>query len=125
MGLLLFAIGSIVCAVSDNILALLLGRFIQGAGAIGAVVTAMISDIVREEQRPKAMALMGGSIAASFALAMVVGPTLGAYAGINSLFSCVDSTKDTLSALYMFQPKLLFSDCVDQDKIDWLFSKDP
>ncbi len=86
LGLLLFAIGSIVCGLSENILGLLLGRFLQGAGAIGAVVTAMISDIVKEEQRPKAMAIMGGSIAISFALAMVVGPTLGAFAGINSLF---------------------------------------
>ncbi len=86
MGLLLFAIGSIICAISVDILTLLLGRFLQGAGAIGAVVTAMISDIVREEQRPKAMAVMGGMIAMSFAFAMVIGPTLGAFAGINSLF---------------------------------------
>lgn len=86
MGLLLFAIGSILCAISNDILTLLLGRFLQGAGAIGAVVTAMISDIVREEQRPKAMALMGGSIAASFAFAMLLGPIIGAYAGIHSLF---------------------------------------
>ncbi|VAY88052.1 MULTIDRUG-EFFLUX TRANSPORTER [hydrothermal vent metagenome] len=86
LGLLLFAIGSIICAVSDNILGLLLGRLLQGAGAIGAVVTAMISDIVKEEQRPKAMALMGGSIAASFALAMVVGPIVGSFLGINYLF---------------------------------------
>ncbi len=86
MGLLLFAIGSIICALSTDILTLLLGRFLQGAGAIGAVVTAMISDLVREEQRPKAMALMGGSIAASFALAMLLGPLVGAYAGIHVLF---------------------------------------
>ncbi len=85
-GLLLFAIGSIVCALSDGILTLLLGRLLQGAGAIGAVVTAMISDVVREEQRPKAMALMGGSIAISFAVAMIAGPTIGAYFGIASLF---------------------------------------
>jgi len=86
VGLLLFAIGSIVCAISTDMLTLLLGRFLQGAGAIGAVVTAMISDVVREEQRPKAMALMGGSIAASFAIAMLLGPIIGAYAGINTLF---------------------------------------
>tara|TARA_B110000046_G_scaffold156487_1_gene167342 strand:- start:879 stop:2210 length:1332 start_codon:yes stop_codon:yes gene_type:complete len=86
VGLLLFAIGSIVCAVSTDMLTLLLGRFLQGAGAIGAVVTAMITDVVREEQRPKAMAVMGGSIAASFALAMLAGPLLGAFVGINSLF---------------------------------------
>ncbi len=85
-GLLLFAIGSIICAVSNDILGLLLGRFLQGAGAIGAVVTAMISDVVREEQRPKAMAIMGGSIAASFAIAMIAGPTIGAFFGIHSLF---------------------------------------
>jgi MFS family permease len=86
IGLLLFAIGSIVCAIATDMLTLLLGRFLQGAGAIGAVVTAMISDVVREEQRPKAMALMGGSIAASFAIAMLLGPIIGAYAGINTLF---------------------------------------
>jgi len=85
-GLLLFAIGSIVCAISTDMMTLLLGRFLQGAGAIGAVVTAMISDVVREEQRPKAMAIMGGSIAASFALAMLIGPLIGAYAGIDTLF---------------------------------------
>jgi len=85
-GLLLFAIGSILCAISTDILTLLLGRFLQGAGAIGAVVTAMISDVVKEEQRPKAMATMGGSIALSFAAAMVLGPIIGAYAGIESLF---------------------------------------
>jgi MFS family permease len=86
VGLLLFAIGSIVCALSNDMLTLLLGRFLQGAGAIGAVVTAMISDIVREEERPKAMALMGGSIAVSFAIAMLAGPLIGAYAGIDILF---------------------------------------
>lgn len=86
VGLLLFAIGSIICAISTDMLTLLLGRFLQGAGAIGAVVTAMISDVVREEQRPKAMALMGGSIAISFAIAMLAGPIVGAYAGIDILF---------------------------------------
>jgi MFS family permease len=85
-GLLLFAIGSILCALSTDILILLLGRFLQGAGAIAAVISAMISDLVREEQRPKAMAIMGGFIAASFALAMVLGPVIGGIAGISSLF---------------------------------------
>ncbi|MEA1915285.1 MAG: MFS transporter [Campylobacterota bacterium] len=86
LGLLLFAIGSVICAVSTDILTLLLGRLLQGAGAIGAVVSAMISDVVKEEQRSKAMAIMGGSIAASFALAMIAGPLLGASFGIEILF---------------------------------------
>jgi predicted MFS family arabinose efflux permease len=85
-GLLLFAIGSIFCAIANDILTLMLGRFLQGAGAIGAVVTAMISDLVKEEQRSKAMALMGGSIAIAFAASMALGPTIGALAGVPSLF---------------------------------------
>lgn len=86
MGLLLFAIGSLICAISVDILALLLGRLLQGAGAIGAVVTAMISDVVKEEQRPKAMGIMGASIAFSFALAMLLGPLVSAFAGVEVLF---------------------------------------
>ena len=86
MGLILFAIGSLICAVSTDIYTLMLGRLLQGAGAIGAVVTAMISDLVKEEQRPKAMAMMGMSIAGAFAISMVAGPTLGAAFGIQSLF---------------------------------------
>ncbi|PLY09320.1 MAG: MFS transporter [Arcobacter sp.] len=86
VGLILFGLGSILCSVSTDVLTLLLGRLMQGAGAIGAVVTAMISDLVKEEQRPKAMALMGGSIAMAFAFAMILGPTLGSWFGVEFLF---------------------------------------
>ena len=86
MGLIIFAIGSLVCALANDILALLLGRFLQGAGAIGAVVTAMISDLVKEEQRPKAMATMGMFIGISFAISMLAGPTIGAAFGVEVLF---------------------------------------
>lgn len=86
VGLMIFLIGSVICAVSDNIYMLMLGRFLQGAGAIGSVITAMISDLVAEEVRAKAMALMGASIAMSFALAMGLGPVLGAAFGVASLF---------------------------------------
>ena len=85
-GLLVFLAGSILCAVSDSIYLLMLGRFLQGAGAIGSVIPAMISDLVPEESRGKAMAMMGGSIALSFALAMGLGPVLGAAYGVASLF---------------------------------------
>jgi predicted MFS family arabinose efflux permease len=86
IGLVIFVIGSIICAMSQDIYTLIFGRLLQGAGAIGAVVTAMISDIVKEEVRAKAMAIMGGSIAMSFALSMIVGPILGANYGIDKLF---------------------------------------
>lgn len=86
LGLLIFVLGSIVCAMSDNIYMLIAGRFLQGAGAIGGVVSAMIADLVREEKRTKAMALMGATISLSFTAALILGPILGAYFGVSSLF---------------------------------------
>lgn len=86
LGLVIFLIGSIICAVSTDIYLLMAGRFLQGAGAIGAVIPAMISDLVHEEQRGHAMALMGGTIAISFAAAMALGPVIAAYFGFSSLF---------------------------------------
>ena len=85
-GLLIFLIGSVMCALADNISMLILGRFIQGAGAIGGVVSAQITDLVREEQRTGAMAIMGGGIFASFTLAMLIGPIIGGYVGVAWLF---------------------------------------
>jgi len=85
-GLLVFLVGSIICAYSENIYMLMLGRFLQGAGAIGSVVTAMIADLVEEESRGKAMAIMGGFIAISFALAMALGPVVASSFGISTIF---------------------------------------
>jgi predicted MFS family arabinose efflux permease len=86
VGLLIFLVGSIICAYSTDIYTLMAGRFLQGAGAIGSVIAAMISDLVPEETRGKAMAIMGASIAVSFALAMGLGPVLGAKFGVEFLF---------------------------------------
>ncbi|MBP7769666.1 MAG: MFS transporter [Aliarcobacter sp.] len=89
IGLVIFAIGSLICALSTDIYSLLFGRLLQGAGAIGAVVTATISDLVKEEQRPKAMATMGMFIGIAFAASMAAGPTLGASYGMSTLFYIV------------------------------------
>jgi len=86
VGLLIFLAGSVICAYSTDIYTLMFGRFLQGAGAIGSVVTAMISDLVEEEVRGKAMAIMGGFIAMSFALAMGLGPVVAANFGISTIF---------------------------------------
>lgn len=86
VGLVIFLVGSIICAVSVDIYTLMFGRFLQGAGAIGAVIPAMISDLVNEESRGKAMALMGGTIAISFAFAMGLGPVIAGHYGLSSLF---------------------------------------
>ena len=86
IGLIIFIVGSVIAAMSDNIYMLLIGRFLQGAGAIGSVVSAMIADVVKEEQRAHAMAIMGGTIAMSFAVAMIVAPIVGGNWGIDKLF---------------------------------------
>ena len=86
IGLLIFIVGSVIAAVSDNIYLLLLGRFLQGAGAIGSVVSAMVADLVKEEQRAHAMAILGGTIALSFAAAMIIAPIVGGNWGIDKLF---------------------------------------
>jgi multidrug resistance protein len=85
-GLLIFLAGSLLCAYSTDIYTLMIGRFLQGAGAIGSVVTAMIADLVEEETRGKAMAIMGGFIAMSFALAMGLGPVVASHFGISAIF---------------------------------------
>jgi len=86
VGLLLFAAGSVVAALAQDIYTLLIGRFLQGAGAIGSVVTAMIADQVREDQRAHAMAVMGMVISLSFAAAMIIGPVLAGLYSVSTLF---------------------------------------
>ncbi len=90
IGLVIFALGSLIAGLADNVYMLLVGRLLQGAGAIGSVITATISDVVREEERGKAMAIMGGSIGMAFALSMVAGPTIAAhFGGVPTLFFLV------------------------------------
>jgi len=86
IGLLLFLVGSLISAYSTDIYMLMFGRFLQGAGAIGSVIPAMIADVVEEEVRGKAMAMMGGFIAISFAVSMTLGPVLASSFGISTIF---------------------------------------
>ncbi|GHV10141.1 MFS transporter [Campylobacterota bacterium] len=87
VGMLIFAAGSIVCAFATDIYLLIAGRFVQGMGAVSSVITATIGDLTGEEKRSKAMALMGGSIAMSFVVALLVGPAIGGHFGVGSLFA--------------------------------------
>jgi len=86
LGLALLTLGSIVCAFSTNIYMLIFGRLLQGAGAIGGVILAYIADLTDENNRAKAFARMGQFIALSFALSMILGPTIGAHWGVDKLF---------------------------------------
>ncbi len=85
-GLLIFAAGAVLAAMSDSIWGVIAGRILQGAGAISAAVMALLSDLTREQHRTKAMALIGVSIGFSFAVAMIVGPLLTRAFGLSGLF---------------------------------------
>jgi MFS family permease len=86
IGMIIFAIGSAICALADSVWLLIIGRFIQGAGAVSATITATIGDLTGEENRSKAMAMMGISIAFSFVVALLVGPLAGGKYGVDTLF---------------------------------------
>ena len=86
LGLLVFAAGSLLAALADSLTGLMAGRALQGAGAVSAAVTALLADQTRDAVRTKAMALVGGSIALMFALALVAAPLLAAHIGLSGLF---------------------------------------
>ena len=86
VGLCLFIAGSLVAAAADTIHGIIAGRFLQGAGAIAAALTALAADSTRESQRTKAMAVIGASVGLSFVLAIVLGPVIAASLGLQGVF---------------------------------------
>jgi MFS family permease len=86
VGLLLFAAGSLIAAVSTSINGVILGRALQGAGAVGSVILALVADLTSEENRTKAMALVGVTIGASFMVALVAGPIVAGMIGVPGIF---------------------------------------
>ena len=85
-GLMVFAIGSVVAGLSDSIHGVIAGRLLQGAGAISATLTALITDATREEVRTRSMAVFGVGIGMSFMFAMILGPLIASRFGVPSLF---------------------------------------
>lgn len=86
-GLVIFAAGSFVAALAPNIYIVILGRILQGTGAISAAVIALTADLTREEQRTKAMAMIGSTIGASFALSLIASPWLDRVIGVPGIFA--------------------------------------
>ncbi len=86
LGLIIFGIGSLIAATADSVHGLLIGRALQGAGAVAAALMALAADLTRKEFRTKAMACIGVSIGAAFSIAFILGPILYAYIGIKGLF---------------------------------------
>lgn len=103
-GLCIFAIGSIVAALSHHIGGIVVGRALQGAGAIGSTLMASLADIVSGEKRSRAMAYVGVTIGLAFALAMVLGPLIAGIAGMAGIF--------WLTALFAVLGILLFQSMV-------------
>jgi len=85
-GLVVFALGSVLAALADSMLWLILGRALQGMGAIAAAVLALTADLTREETRTRAMAVVGLSIGAAFALGLVIGPAIAQTGGLAAVF---------------------------------------
>ena len=85
-GLIIFAVGSVVAATADSIQGVIIGRALQGSGAIAAAVIALAADLTRESVRTRAMAAIGISVALSFAAALVLGPLVGELIGVNGIF---------------------------------------
>ncbi|CCW32214.1 Inner membrane transport protein yajR [Xenorhabdus nematophila F1] len=88
-GLLIFVLGSIIAALSDSIWGIIIGRALQGTGAISAAIMALLSDLTREQNRTKAMAFIGISFGITFAFAIVVGPIITHQIGLNGLFGAI------------------------------------
>ena len=86
LGLIIFFIGSIVAANANDIFQVVIGRALQGAGAISAVLMAFLADYVSEDERPKANAFVGVQIGMAFMLALLLGPIVGHQLGISGLF---------------------------------------
>jgi len=86
VGLLIFAFGSLVAALSETVYGLIIGRFLQGSGAIASALMALVADVTSDKNRSKAMAVIGMSIGVSFAIALVVGPIVTHWGGLSGIF---------------------------------------
>ncbi|HEU0187020.1 MAG TPA: MFS transporter [Gallionellaceae bacterium] len=86
-GLILFAMGSFIAAYAGTIYWVIIGRIIQGAGAINAAVMALAADLTREDHRTKAMAMIGMTIGITFSMSMILSPVLYQHLGVPGIFA--------------------------------------
>jgi predicted MFS family arabinose efflux permease len=85
-GLSLFVAGALICAAQDDLLWIAVGRGVMGAGAVSAAISAWVADLTREQVRTRAMALVGGSIALSFALSLVIAAPIYRLISLSGIF---------------------------------------
>lgn len=85
-GMVLFVVGGVICALASNVDWIIVGRTLQGLGAVSAAITAWVADATRPEVRTRAMAMVGASIGLSFAVSLVLSPVLVGSFGLSGLF---------------------------------------
>ena len=112
-GMLIFVAGSIVAAMADTVYGLIIGRAIQGSGAISAVVMAFASDLVAEQKRSKAMAIIGIGIGGAFILSLIIGAPMESAFGLRGIFllSAASGVGAILMIMFAFRhlPKVNYS----------------
>jgi MFS family permease len=86
IGLLIFALGSLLAGMAHSITLMIIARALQGAGAVGSTILAMMADLTREEQRTKSMAIAGMTLGFSFMMAMLIGPLLTTWLSVSGIF---------------------------------------
>lgn len=117
LGLAIFILGSILCATSKSINTVILGRALQGAGAVGSTIMALVADLTRQSERTKAMAIIGMTIGMSFSLAMLAGPMLNPWIHVSGIF--------WLAAALSFIGILLLLAVPTPQKISWHADTEP
>ena len=113
-GLLLFIIGSFIAGISEQIEGVIIGRAIQGSGAISAVLTAFLSDLTSDKSRTKGMAIIGASIGLTFALSLVISPILNELIGVPGIFLLMG----ILAFIALGVVRFFIDEPLDKKKID-------
>jgi len=119
-GLLVFAIGSVVCALATNAWYLVAGRVLQGAGGVAAAVVALIADVSRPSIRTRAMAALGASVGVAFTIGMIAGPGLAARFGVPFLF-WLTAALSLVAAIYVVTGIPKPARHVHDNSIEWNF----
>ena len=117
-GLVLFIVGSLCAGLTNNIELIILGRAIQGAGAISAVLSALLADLTSDESRTKAMGIVGVSIGLTFALSLVLSPLINKLIGVSGIFILMG----VLSIIAILVIKFFITEDSDKKKTSYDFS---
>jgi MFS family permease len=117
-GLVLFIVGSLCAGLTNDIELIILGRAIQGAGAISAVLSALLADLTSDESRTKAMGIVGVSIGLTFALSLVLSPLINKLIGVSGIFILMG----VLSIIAILVIKFFITEASDTKKTSYGFS---